>query len=245
MSVCVCVCASNNTICLTNSKIVYCLVCLFLFCSLFAFFFVFFFSSVFFFFFSDFLVFFCGLFCFVSSFSPLCPPCFRGRGSRGGGGEGRGWSFSLVFSTSVECRPMTPFLPLPFLVYCLVCLLFLLFLCLFKNKFGSCFFFFFFSDFLGSFFLCGFCLVAFLLLSFHFLRDVLFFSPFFGGVGGWGARFVFIWVFPPSVAWSFLPSFLRYSFCLFVVYFWIFSFLSFFFLCFFVYVGCPFFFIFL
>ena len=142
---------------------------------------------------------------------------------------------------------MTPFLPLPFLVYCLVCLLFLLFLCLFKKKNGSCFFCLFCFWLFGVFFLLWILFGCFSSSFISFFKGCSFFLPFFwggGGVGG-GARFVFIWVFPPSVAWSFLPSFLRFSFCLFVVYFWIFSFLSFFFLCFFVYVGCPFFFIFL
>ena len=118
---------SNNTVCLTNSKIVYCLVCLFLLlfvCSLFAFYLFVVFSFLWR---LGLLLFFvCLFFCFlVSSFFPffqsvfLCLLFFGG--VWGGGTIGR---FSFVFFTSVLCRPTTPLFSLVlfllFLVYLLV-----------------------------------------------------------------------------------------------------------------------------
>ena len=155
-----------------------------------------------------------GLFGFF--FFPLLSPLFQGvRVGWGGGGV----VVCFVFSTSVECRPMTPFSPLPFFSLNLSTALSVFCCC--------CFFICFFFSFLFFFVFC-FCLSCFWLFGglFFFWGMFLFFFPSFSWGGG-GARFFFILVFPPSVAWSFLPSsFYVLVFVRLFVYFWIFSFLS-------------------
>ena len=118
---------SNNTLCLTNSKTVYCLVCLFscccccccsfvlfsfFFCFLFFFFCLLLFCFVFLFF-SDFLgLGFC-LFCLVCLASSFFPPFFQRLLLCFLGGRG-GLVGCFVFSNSVAYRSMIPLLSLPF-----------------------------------------------------------------------------------------------------------------------------------
>ena len=241
---------SNNTLCLTNSKIVYCLVWLFLFVLYLALFFVFFFSFLLF---STFFVWFVldGFF----SPPPLCPPCFRGRGRGWGGGVGVGrlffqprlnadlWlhfylSLFSPFSCILPCLSFVVVVSLFafwFVVFCF------LFFCLFFLTFGGSFF----SSFLFDFvWLLSFSFFFFFFFFFQWVFLLFFFFFFFFWGGGRWAGLVFILVFPPSVAWSFLPSFLRFSFCLFVCLLFIsrfFSFLSFFYLWLYFVCGVPFF----
>jgi len=167
----ICRCAQhfpiNNTLCLTNSKTVYCLVffsCHFLVRLLFYFFYFFILLFQ--------LLWVVVLFCLVGFFffPPFSPTFFEGVGGWGRSGLGgwRGLVVCFVFSTSVECRPMTPLLFLPFLSYCLACILF----CLFVLYLLVCFFLllfllsFSFSFSFGLFFFLGVSLL-------FFPRDIL------------------------------------------------------------------------
>ena len=102
--------ASNNTLCLTNSKIVYCLVCLFLFCSLLFYSFIFYCS-----FWCDFWVFWFLTFCccclfsmvgfvFFPSFLSLCALSVFFSG-RGGGGD---WSVCFFKISCIQTPPPPP-----------------------------------------------------------------------------------------------------------------------------------------